>query len=206
MLTPLSVACPKGGVRPKRFDFCSDLLSVTQIGRRRPRRGLFRGLNRKFPKKSIYFITIWRRGRIRIPDTVARVPHLVLGLHLSRRLAPSERSDLTKALRTEAVRPLSGRTHRSAGFSDSCGGVLPLRYPGRKRDFRRSAKYLISLERAKGFEPSTPTLARLCSTPELHPHPRRVSHGLKGAAPSAKLCQRAPGFATAAPGNPSLGA
>ena len=29
-----------------------------------------------------------------------------------------------------------------------------------------------SLERAKGFEPSTPTLARLCSTPELHPHPR----------------------------------
>jgi hypothetical protein len=28
-----------------------------------------------------------------------------------------------------------------------------------------------TLERAKGFEPSTPTLARLCSTPELHPHP-----------------------------------
>src|ERR1700692_3280424 len=26
------------------------------------------------------------------------------------------------------------------------------------------------LERAKGFEPSTPTLARSCSTPELHPH------------------------------------
>src|ERR1700710_3257744 len=32
------------------------------------------------------------------------------------------------------------------------------------------------LERAKGFEPSTPTLARLCSTPELHPLtvPRRL--------------------------------
>ena len=28
-----------------------------------------------------------------------------------------------------------------------------------------------NLERAKGFEPSTPTLARSCSTPELHPHP-----------------------------------
>jgi hypothetical protein len=28
-----------------------------------------------------------------------------------------------------------------------------------------------SLERAKGFEPSTPTLARSCSTTELHPHP-----------------------------------
>ncbi len=25
------------------------------------------------------------------------------------------------------------------------------------------------LERAKGFEPSTPTLARSCSTPELRP-------------------------------------
>ena len=30
--------------------------------------------------------------------------------------------------------------------------------------------YLLEkLERAKGFEPSTPTLARLCSTPELRP-------------------------------------
>ncbi len=28
---------------------------------------------------------------------------------------------------------------------------------------------LENLERAKGFEPSTLTLARLCSTPELHP-------------------------------------
>ena len=28
------------------------------------------------------------------------------------------------------------------------------------------------LERAKGLEPSTPTLARSCSTTELHPHPR----------------------------------
>src|SRR3954452_17600839 len=29
-----------------------------------------------------------------------------------------------------------------------------------------------NLERAKGVEPSTPTLARSCSTTELHPHPR----------------------------------
>ena len=28
---------------------------------------------------------------------------------------------------------------------------------------------LEKLERAKGFEPSTPTLARSCSTPELRP-------------------------------------
>jgi len=33
------------------------------------------------------------------------------------------------------------------------------------------------LERAKGFEPSTPTLARLCSTTELHPHPSGVAGG-----------------------------
>ena len=33
--------------------------------------------------------------------------------------------------------------------------------------------YWKPLERAKGFEPSTPTLARLCSTPELRPLWRR---------------------------------
>src|SRR5262249_44334306 len=33
-------------------------------------------------------------------------------------------------------------------------------------------KLLETLERAKGFEPSTPTLARLCSTPELRPRSR----------------------------------
>jgi hypothetical protein len=32
-----------------------------------------------------------------------------------------------------------------------------------------------TLERAKGFEPSTPTLARSCSTPELRPLWRRVT-------------------------------
>ena len=37
------------------------------------------------------------------------------------------------------------------------------------------------LERAKGFEPSTPTLARSCSTPELHPHHRELA-GRKRAA------------------------
>src|SRR5438094_1028554 len=40
---------------------------------------------------------------------------------------------------------------------------------------------LENLERAKGFEPSTPTLARSCSTPELHPRPnsgRAMAAGL----------------------------
>ena len=35
-------------------------------------------------------------------------------------------------------------------------------------DFRRE-----NLERAMGFEPTTPTLARLCSTPELRPRSGR---------------------------------
>ena len=30
---------------------------------------------------------------------------------------------------------------------------------------------LFNMERKTGFEPATPTLARLCSTPELLPHP-----------------------------------
>ena len=33
-----------------------------------------------------------------------------------------------------------------------------------------SGSYIGKMERAMGFEPTTPTLARLCSTPELHPH------------------------------------
>ena len=37
----------------------------------------------------------------------------------------------------------------------------------RRRDFVH--EHLLKLERAKGFEPSTPTLARSCSTPELRP-------------------------------------
>ena len=40
----------------------------------------------------------------------------------------------------------------------------------------RSRSYVDeAMERAKGFEPSTPTLARLCSTPELRP---RISCGV----------------------------
>jgi hypothetical protein len=44
------------------------------------------------------------------------------------------------------------------------------------------------LERAKGFEPSTPTLARSCSTPELHPHPRRWRRWVRRQ--RAELCQK----------------
>ena len=39
---------------------------------------------------------------------------------------------------------------------------------------------LEKMERAKGFEPSTPTLARLCSTPELRPRNRPPNGWLEG--------------------------
>ena len=42
-------------------------------------------------------------------------------------------------------------------------------------DYPATTRLDSELERAKGFEPSTPTLARLCSTTELHPHPYRVA-------------------------------
>ena len=47
-----------------------------------------------------------------------------------------------------------------------------------------------NLERAKGFEPSTPTLARLCSTPELRPLWRRLQSLLR-------RVRRAPSIASA---------
>src|ERR1700684_1149649 len=49
-------------------------------------------------------------------------------------------------------------------------------------------------ERAKGFEPSTPTLARSCSTPELHPHPRSWRRWVRRQ--RAELCQMRPMNAT----------
>src|SRR5665213_3698163 len=53
-------------------------------------------------------------------------------------------------------------------------------------------KSLKILERAKGFEPSTPTLARLCSTPELHPHPSRPFQTDHGYMPETlRHCNRA---------------
>jgi hypothetical protein len=60
-----------------------------------------------------------------------------------------------------------------------------------------SHKPLKNLERARGFEPPTPTLARLCSTPELHPHPRPPSYKPEGK--FAKACLGPPWAASCAP-------
>ena len=69
----------------------------------------------------------------------------------------------TRSLPTMAPRVLSARSGGS--ISGRRGMQLSTLTLGR---FWPGAE---GLERAKGFEPSTPTLARLCSTPELHPHP-----------------------------------
>jgi hypothetical protein len=76
--------------------------------------------------------------------------------------------------------PLTQATDCRAGgavLSEFVLRLLTQRLPGTgtrtlsQRAARNSLNFLVLLERAKGFEPSTPTLARLCSTPELHPHP-----------------------------------
>src|SRR5216683_4716818 len=61
------------------------------------------------------------------------------------------------------------------------------------------------LERAKGLEPSTPTLARSCSTTELHPHPRwrRSLAGNGRAMPNAARECNSPYTVRTRPNNPS---
>jgi hypothetical protein len=56
------------------------------------------------------------------------------------------------------------------GLEPATSGVT-----GRHSNRLSYARASACLERAKGFEPSTPTLARLCSTPELHPHTPKPS-------------------------------
>src|ERR1700748_3700769 len=65
-----------------------------------------------------------------------------------------------------------------------------------RRSMRTLRRWEEILERAKGFEPSTPTLARLCSTPELRPRSRRSGkdayhtggRGAQGGAWRARAC------------------
>src|SRR5712692_6518328 len=54
------------------------------------------------------------------------------------------------------------------------------------------------LERAEGFEPSTPTLARLCSTPELRPHPTDPYH-TRGGGLQEVARPRSPPMSTGSP-------
>jgi hypothetical protein len=63
--------------------------------------------------------------------------------------------------------------HETEKFTRLCGKHCPENEkPADTAGLRQTLPLQENLERAKGFEPSTPTLARSCSTTELHPHPR----------------------------------
>ncbi len=86
------------------------------------------------------------------------------------KLVPEERA-ITRLRRTyhRAAGCREGRGHgcRAGRAASSGRRVRQKAGPSTRPSITTGEK----LERAKGFEPSTPTLARLCSTPELHPHP-----------------------------------
>jgi hypothetical protein len=60
--------------------------------------------------------------------------------------------------------------------------------PAETAGLRQTLPLQENLERAKGFEPSTPTLARSCSTTELHPHPRDWRRLIAGNGQSYAKC------------------
>ena len=81
-------------------------------------------------------------------------------------------------------------------YSFRCASALPACRP-----LKRVWKVHVPvrrLERVKGFEPSTPTLARLCSTPELHPRCCMVIAGDRQEYQGEKKAERifAPPFIT----------
>ena len=95
------------------------------------------------------------------------------------RMAARGSQKLVRAVRASAASVPSGSpTVINAGEMTRAGsegdtGQAPAQTSSEER--QRAMRTDETLERAKGFEPSTPTLARLCSTTELHPHPCRVA-------------------------------
>ncbi len=102
---------------------------------------------------------------------------------VQRRSRAQTRASLSKSLAAAHLK--NGLIERSAvrkierGKNAITLPLLPRRFPEIKmtrppfrRPVRRCPNIWKILERAKGLEPSTPTLARSCSTTELHPHPR----------------------------------
>ena len=69
----------------------------------------------------------------------------------------------------------AGMPHRRSARRRRARAMPPVRAPDTRKSppkrASRSRYSCLKLERAMGFEPTTPTLARLCSTPELRPHP-----------------------------------
>jgi hypothetical protein len=65
----------------------------------------------------------------------------------------------------------SGTGHRGAAMMR----IAQNEKPACQRAFVKLCQIREHLERAKGLEPSTPTLARSCSTTELHPRPKELA-------------------------------
>src|SRR3990167_5543221 len=82
--------------------------------------------------------------------------------------------------------PEASTVHKDPRLMEKFGTAYPAARPagtphaatlqakGRRNEFSGSGICFL-LERAKRFELSTPTLARLCSTPELRPHPEELA-------------------------------
>ena len=76
--------------------------------------------------------------------------------------------------RSEADPALPGGRHGTQLREEGTVGCHMVAACGRL--FQIFLQVIDLLERARGFEPPTPTLARLCSTPELHPRPGDQYH------------------------------
>ena len=96
----------------------------------------------------------------------------------------AERREGAVRSRLEAGTSGSGAGNRAAAMTR----IAQKRKARLSAGLRQTLPTLENLERAKGFEPSTPTLARSCSTTELHPHPRdwrRCAPATRRAMPNA---------------------
>ena len=76
----------------------------------------------------------------------------------------------TPELHPRSVMRLMTETGKVRKRKDTLKSIFLMRKRSSTRNEKRRPKASFSiLERVMGFEPTTPTLARLCSTPELHP-------------------------------------
>jgi hypothetical protein len=73
---------------------------------------------------------------------------------------------------TDAIAAELGEWARGFALDQQLSGasLRKTKSPLKAAGLRQTLRIWKILERAKGLEPSTPTLARSCSTTELHPH------------------------------------
>ncbi len=87
------------------------------------------------------------------------------------------------------------RSSTKAGSTFSAHGQHPPS-PGQWQNLQKFLSEIFELERAMGFEPTTPTLARLCSTTELRPPAPRCRRPVERPLRMSGLSPIRSGFAT----------